>query len=343
VARLFFTEPAIGDDGISVDAAIAEEGPIPASLFALGGIAFDNENFFLVVGSFRENLAEGIGDERIAPKFDAGIALVGLSFIANTINDGNVGAIGDSVGTLNGFPGIELGGADLRFLVRVPADAGGIKDNLRALQSGDAGTFGIPLVPTDLHANASEFGVEVEKAEIAGREIKFLVVERIVGNVHFAIFAEVGAVGIENGAGIVVNAGGATFENGNDESDFLFFSDLREALGGGARNGFGKIEEFRIFGAAKIFTGKKFVETDDLSAARCRFADFFGGAREIFFFVGGARHLHETDRKFIRHANYLNTREFFECERELFFPSVKVCTINSVAIALQSRNNVMGG
>jgi hypothetical protein len=26
----------------------------------------------------------------------------------------------------------------------------------------------------------------------------------------------------------------------------------------------------------------------------------------------------------------------------LFFPSVKVCTINSVAFALQSRNNAMG-
>jgi len=160
--------------------------------------------------------------------------------------------------------------------------------------------------------------------------------------VHFAIFAEVGSVGIENGAGIVVNAGGAAFENGNDESDFLVFSDLGEALSGGTGNGFSEIEEFGIFGAAKIFAGKKFVEADDLSATHCRFADFFGSASEIFFFVGGARHLHETDRKFVGHINYLNTREFFECERELFFPSVKVCTINSVAIALQSRNNAMG-
>jgi hypothetical protein len=342
VTRLLFAEPAIGDDGISVDAAIAEEGPIPASLFALGWIAFDDENFFLVVGSFGENLAERIGDEGIAPEFDARIALVGFAFKADAIDDSHIGAIGDGVGTLNGFPGIELGSAKLRFLVRMPADAGGIKDNLRALERGDARTFGIPLVPTDLHADAGEFGVEVEKAEIAGSEIKFFVVERIVGNVHLAIFAEVGAIGIENGAGVVVNAGGAAFENGNDERDFLFFSDLREALGGGAGNGFGEIEEFGIFGAAKIFAGEKLVETDDLSATRGRFVDFFGGTGEIFFFVGGARHLHETDRKFVGHANYLNTREFFECEHELFFPSVKVCTINSVAIALQSRNNAMG-
>jgi hypothetical protein len=343
VARLFFAEPAIGDDGIGVDAAIAEERPISASLFALGGITLDDKNFFLVVGGFGENLAEGIGDEGIAPKLNAGIALVRLAFKADTIDDRDIGAIGNGMGALNGFPCVELSSADLRFLVRVPADAGGIKNNLRALKSGDAGTFGIPLIPTNLNADAGEFGVEVEKAEIAGGEIKFFVVERIVGNVHLAIFAEVGAVGVEDGAGIVVNAGGAAFKNGNDESNFLFFGDLGEALGGRTGNGFGEIEEFGVFGAAKIFAGEKFVETDDLSATRGRFADLFGSAKEIFFFVGGARHLHETDRKFIRHANYLNTREFFECERELFFPSVKVCTINSVAIALQSRNNVMGG
>ena len=251
MARSLFAEPAIGDDGISVDAAVAEKRPIPASLFALGRIALDNENFFLVVGGFRKNLAERIGDERIAPKFDARIALVRLAFKADAIDDGYIGAIGDGVGTLNGFPGIQLSGADLRFLVRVPADTGGIKNNLRALERGDAGTFGVPLVPTDLHANAGEFGVEVEKAEIAGREIKFFVVERVVGNVHLAIFAEVGAVGIENGAGVVVDAGGAAFENGNDESDFFFFSDLREAVGGGAGNGFSEIKEFGIFGAAR--------------------------------------------------------------------------------------------
>ena len=327
---------------IGVDAAVTEEGPIAAGLFALRGIAFNYQDFFFVVRGFGQNAAEGIGNERIAPKFEASVAFFGFAFVADTINDRDVNAVGDGVGPLDCAPRIELSGAELGFLVRMPADAGGIKDNLCALQSGEARTFRIPLIPANLNADAAIGGIEIREAEIAWGEIKLFVVERIVGNVHLAIFAEVGAIGIENGAGVVVNAGGAAFENGNDERDFLFFSDLREALGGGAGNGFGEIEEFGIFGAAKIFAGEKLVETDDLSATRGRFVDFFGGTGEIFFFVGGARHLHETDRKFVGHANYLNTREFFECEHELFFPSVKVCTINSVAIALQSRNNAMG-
>ena len=55
-------------------------------------------------------------------------------------------------------------------------------------------------------------GVEIREAEIAWREIKFFVVERVVGDVHFAVFAEEAAVGIEDRAGVVIDAGGAALK-----------------------------------------------------------------------------------------------------------------------------------
>ena len=327
---------------IGVDAAVAKEGPVAAGFFALGGVALDDQNFLFIVGGFGEDAAEGIGDEGVSPELETGVAFFWFTLVADAIDYGHVNAVGDGVRALDSAPGVELSGAELGFFMRMPADAGGIENDLRALESGEARTFRIPLVPADLNADASVGGIEIREAEIARREIELFVIEGIVGDVHFAVFAEERAIGVEDGARVVVNAGGAALEERSDEDHFSFFCDFCEGVGRGTRDWFGEIEKIRVFGAAKIFAGEKFVETDDLSATRGRFADLFGSAKEIFFFVGGARHLHETDRKFIRHANYLNTREFFECERELFFPSVKVCTINSVAIALQSRNNAMG-
>ena len=45
------------------------------------------------------------------------------------------------------------------------------------------------------------------KSEIAGREIEFLVVKRVVGDVHLAITAQQRAVGVDNGRGVVIDAG----------------------------------------------------------------------------------------------------------------------------------------
>lgn len=280
---------------VGVDAAVAEERPIASGFFALGGVALDDEDFFFVVGGFGEDAAEGIGDEGISPEFEAGIAVLRLALVADAIDNGDVDAISDCVSALNGAPGVELSGAELSFFVGMPADAGGIENYLRALQSGEARTLRIPLIPANLNADASVGGVEIGKAEIAGREIEFFEVERIVGNVHFAVFAEERAVGVKDGAGVVVDAGGASFEKRGDDHYFSFFCDFCERAGGGSGNRFGEIEEHCVFGTAEIFAAKKFIHTDDLRAARRGFADFLNGVREVFFGIGGAAHLHEAN------------------------------------------------
>ena len=255
-----FAQPAIQDGAVGVDATIAEEWPVATSIFAFCGIAFDDQDLFLVLGSFGGDLAKGVGDERISPEFEAGVAVGGLALEADAIDDGDVDAIGDGVRALNSFPGVELGGTEFGFFVRMPANAGGVKNDLRAAESGDAGTFGIPLIPADLHADFSVVRLEIGKTEITGSEIEFLVVERIVGNVHLAIFAEEGAVGIENGAGVVVDAGGAALEKRNDKYDFFFLGYFGERFGRWAGDRFGQIEKIGIFLAAEIFAPKKLVQ-----------------------------------------------------------------------------------
>src|SRR5256885_3406578 len=48
--------------------SVAEKGPVAASFFAPGRIAFDNENLLFAIRRFREDLAERIGHEGISPK-----------------------------------------------------------------------------------------------------------------------------------------------------------------------------------------------------------------------------------------------------------------------------------
>src|SRR6202158_118314 len=149
---LFFVQPAVQDGLISVDAAVAEKRPIAAGVLALGGIAFDDEDFFFVVGSFGDHLAEGISNKGIAPEFQSRVTFFLLAFSSDAVHDRCVHAVCDGMPALDGAPRVELRGAELRFFVRMPAAAGGIKNTLSAAERGDPRALRIPLVP----ANRSE-------------------------------------------------------------------------------------------------------------------------------------------------------------------------------------------
>jgi len=121
--------------------------------------------------------------------------------------------------------------------------------------------------------------------------------------VHLPVFAEEAAVSVEYRASVVVDAGRASLEKGNDEHDFVLFRNLREFFGRGTRYRLRQVEQRRIFLPAKIFAAEKFVQRDDLCAASRCFADFFDRLRKIFFGIGGAVHLHEADGEFVCHTN----------------------------------------
>ena len=82
--------------------------------------------------------------------------------------------------------------------------------------------FGIPLVPADEHADPAVARVPGLEAQISGSEVELFVVERIVRDVHLAILAQVGAVGIDDGRRIVVHSGRAALEQRRDQHNFEF-------------------------------------------------------------------------------------------------------------------------
>ena len=98
----------------------------------------------------------------------------------------------------------------------MPSDRRGIKQHLRPLQRGQACTLGIPLIPADEGADASEAGVEGLEAEVARREIIFFVIQRIIRDVHLAINAQQLAVGVNHGGGVVIDARRTLFKDGGD-------------------------------------------------------------------------------------------------------------------------------
>ena len=103
--------------------------------------------------------------------------------------------------------------AVLAFLAGMPADGGGIEEDLRAAQRGEARRLGIPLVPADADADPAVPRLPGAEAEIAGREVELLVVQRVVRDVHLPVLAEVRAVGVDDRRGVVVERPRARFSN----------------------------------------------------------------------------------------------------------------------------------
>src|SRR5207249_1591462 len=111
-------------------------------------------------------------------------------FVPDAIRHGDVAAVRDRVRALDRLPRVVLPLAEFFFLARMPADRRREKKNLRAAQRSEPRAFGIPLVPADADADARELRLPREEAKVARREVKLLVVSRVVRNVHLAILAE---------------------------------------------------------------------------------------------------------------------------------------------------------
>src|SRR6202041_229563 len=106
---------------------------------------------------------------------------------ADAIHHCYVASVCDRVSALNGAPGIVLDHAELGLLRGMPTDCSGIKKHRSALQRGQAGTFREPLIPANQGAQAAGGGIEGTESEIAGGEVKLLVIERIIWNGTLAV------------------------------------------------------------------------------------------------------------------------------------------------------------
>src|SRR5579859_3408738 len=187
----------------------------------------------------------------------------------------------------------------------MPADGGGIEKNIRPAQAAKARAFGIPLIPANQNADPAVARVEVGETQIARREIKLLVVERIVWDVHLAIKPEQRAIGVEHYRRIVIKTGGAALEDRRDDDDVQLARELAERFGGGTGDRFGQVKIVGIFFAAEILRAEKLFETDDLRAALGCFADGLHRPRKICGRIFRTSPLQQADGEFLAHEGIL--------------------------------------
>ena len=248
---------------------------------------FDMERLVEVWGLV-EHTAKSVGDEAAAPELHAALA-------ACAVDADNGDAVGHGMAALDGLPGLILFAVVLLGLAHVPADGRGEEEELRAHEAGDAGCFGVPLVPADKHAEGGKTGLKDAIAKVARGEVEFFVVARVVGDVHLAVFAQVGAVGINNRGGVVVEPFGTFLKEGADKHHAQLGGKVHEVLAGGAVGyGFGQLEILVAFLITKIEGGEQFLKTDNMGTLRGKAAHRVGVAGYVGLLVGYARHLGNT-------------------------------------------------
>ena len=206
-------------------------------------IHFTHQDLFFLARALGDHPSKRIAKKRSSPEFEArsggGFPANISGFKADSIDHRHVDPVGDGVSPLDGAPGVVLPLAELRLLRRMPSNRGGIKEHMRPLQGGQAGAFRIPLIPAYECAHTAHLGVKSAKAQVAGREVVLLVVQRIIRNVHLAVEAEQGTIGIKNRGRVVIDARGAPLEQGGDQHDVQLPRQSRESGGRRTRNWLG--------------------------------------------------------------------------------------------------------
>src|SRR6266550_7530638 len=198
------------DFGISVDPAVAQKWPVRPMFVDASPIDLRRHNLFLIDRTFRDDFAVRPAHKALPPKINA--ISTGGRFVTDTVRHRDVAPISDRMTTLNCLPRGMLRLSKFLFLTRMPADCGWIKENLRATQRGQSRRLRIPLVPANADADLSARSVPRLKSKIARREIKFFVIQGIIGNMHFAIFTEQFSIRVDDCRGVVIEAGAASLK-----------------------------------------------------------------------------------------------------------------------------------
>src|SRR5207249_2501655 len=105
--------PSLRQIAVCVNPPIAQERPVAAYIFRPSRVAFGDQYPLILMRSLGDQHTERIADERRPPKFEAGFL---WSLVAGAIDGGDIDAVGDGVGALDGLPRGMLGDAELGFL-----------------------------------------------------------------------------------------------------------------------------------------------------------------------------------------------------------------------------------
>ena len=182
-------------------------------------------------------------------------------FMADPVHGANVYAVGDGVGALNGLPGIVLTLPKLVLLGWVPADGGGVKERFRAFQSRKSRCFRVPLVPADQGANWARGGALRLEAEVAGREVELLVIERIVRDVHLAVdggdVVRLARGVVKDRGRVVVQPRRTALKQARNQNQAVLANNRAERRRGWSRDRLGQSKEGMVLTLAEVLRPEK--------------------------------------------------------------------------------------
>src|SRR5262249_45955921 len=158
-------------------------------------------------------------------------------------------------------------------------------------------------------AHLSRGRVEGAEAEVARREIELLVEERVVGDVHLAVEAERPALGADDDRAVVVEAGRALLEDGDDDRDPRLLRGAAERLRARAGDRLREAEERLVLLLAEVRRAVELGQADDLRSRPRRVADARRCLLEVVLGPRRHRHLHETDFEGTGHLASLPDQE----------------------------------
>src|SRR3954470_10689007 len=247
-----------GQRGVGVRTAVAVELPAVADFPQLGQVEVPDDQFGLLVA---RHLADELGLRVDGVRRPVEVVVAQL-LDAHPVDGTDEVLVGDGCGRLLQLP--QVGGQTARGGRRV-------EDDLGAREAQRPPAFREVAVVADVDTDLPDLGVEDRPAEVAGSEVELLPESRYLGDVVLAVLAEVRAVRVEHGGGVVEDAGLLLLVHRQDEDDALFLGQRLESLDDGAvRNLLGVLVERLVLDLAEVRPVEQLLEAQDLSTLRGR-------------------------------------------------------------------------
>ena len=236
----------------------------------------------------------------MAPEID--FLAIGREFPAGAIGYDDRQAVGHRVAALDDLPGTQLALFFRLVIVGVPADGRGVYQHVGSRQRHQAGGLRVPLVPAHQQAQLADPGLDRAKtveftAGIAGGEVEFLIETRIVRDVHLAIKARTAVARVHHQGGIVVEPGGALFEDGDHQHDIEFLRQRFKTLPGRTVERLGQVELVGRLGLAEVEAAVQFLQHHQPGPPGGGEANLPFGFRLVGGGIGAAALLNQCDFK----------------------------------------------
>ena len=244
--------PVLDQVVIGVGSAVPVELPaVPHGLDEVHVEVPHDQLGLVVVGRLAHELALGVDEVAGAVE-----VVVAQRLDADPVDGADVVLVGHRRGRLLQLPQVGR-----------QAAAGGrrVEHDLGAVEAEGPPTLGEVPVVADVDAHLADRGVEHGVAEVPGPEVELLPEPLDLRDVVLAVLAQVGAVGVDHGGGVVVDAGLLDLVHGQHHHHAQLLGQGLEALRGGTvRDGLGVVVVLGLLHLAEVGPVEQLLEADDL-------------------------------------------------------------------------------